>query len=242
MWIGMIALSFFVLIWDIKRSIRPLNFQPFTFGYPNMITCGRLMLLLGFVLFHQNLSSITLFWAFTIIILLDGLDGLVARKMNQCSERGEQFDAETDAQLVWLLSWIHYYSGHVDWWILIPGSLRYTYQLIFFWAPSAPDIPPKRIRATIAVIFFFSLSFSFILSSESAEILLGIAGGLILLSFGLSLYGGLKTITSRLRKGEKTNTNIEIIESRWLVLGFGSVALSDFSIYFTHLPQALECG
>lgn len=197
LWIGLIGLSFAAMVWNIKKSIKPLNFQPFGFGFPNFITTIRLIGLLWFAVFYQGYDDLTLFSVFTIVILLDGVDGFVARKLNQCSDQGEKLDAETDAQLVWLLSWIHFSSGNFDWWILIPGCLRYTYQLLFFWAPVRPNFPPKRFRATIAVIFFFSLSLAFVIPQPIATNMLAIAGCLIVCSFGLSLFGGLTSNRSR---------------------------------------------
>ncbi|MDW3194865.1 MAG: CDP-alcohol phosphatidyltransferase family protein [Cytophagales bacterium] len=191
-WLGLVGMSLTLLILDINKSIKVRDFQPFRFGYPNLITTGRLIGILGLCYTFHALSDLALFIAFTVLILLDGVDGLVARKLNQCSPEGEKLDTEVDAQLVWLLSWIHFYSGNVDWWILIPGSLRYTYQLLFFWVPSVSSFPPKRFRATIAVIFFFSLSLAFILEESIAKQLLFVASVLIVLSFGLSLIGGLK--------------------------------------------------
>lgn len=191
LWLGLIGISFLAFICHINKALKPLNFQPLGLGIPNLITIARFIVLMWFALFHRGYSDLTLFIAFTVVILLDGLDGFVARRFGQCSSQGEQLDAETDAQLVWLLSWIHYTSGNVDWWILVPGSLRYTYQLLFFWVPVAPNFPSKKFRATVAVIFFLSLSLTFVLPVEIATYLLAFASSLIIVSFGLSLYGSL---------------------------------------------------
>lgn len=196
-WLGLVAMSLTLLVLDIHKSIKARDFQPFRFGYPNLITTGRLIGLIVLCYSFHSLSDLILFTASTILILMDGLDGLVARKLNQCSPEGEKLDAEVDAQLVWLLSWIHFYSENADWWLLIPGSLRYTYQLLFFWVPAVSSFPPKRFRATIAVIFFFSLSFAFILEKSLAEKVLLVASVLIVISFGLSLIGGLKHLIDR---------------------------------------------
>lgn len=195
-WLGLISLSFFILIRDVKRSSELKSF-PIGFGYPNLITTGRLVLLITLAYIFQSVSDLVLFIAFSMLILLDGLDGLVARRLGQSSDQGEKLDSEVDAQLVWLLSWIHFYSGNAEWWILIAGSLRYTYQLFFFWVPGISSSPPKRFRATVAVIFFFSLSFTFVLPKELATYVLLGSSIMIIVSFGLSLVGGI----THLRKG-----------------------------------------
>ncbi len=191
-WLSLIGASFIVLIIDLKKSTKSLSYQPLGLGYPNLITAVRLIFMMLLAFYFKDLSNITLFVIFNFVILLDGLDGFIARKLNQCSEYGERFDSEADAQLVYLLSWIHFANGTVDWWILIPGMMRYLYQLFFFWVPSNSKFPPKKFRATVAVIFFFSLSFAFILNSIITSYLLIVSSSLISLSFSLSLISGFK--------------------------------------------------
>lgn len=190
-WLGFISLSFLIFIIDLKKTSSTLHFQPLGFGYPNLITTLRLTGLLILAFGFNALSDLTCFVAFNLVILMDGLDGFLARKLNQCSKQGERFDAEADAQLVCLLSWIHFSNGTIDWWILIPGTMRYVYQIFFFWIPPGTRFPSKKIRATVAVIFFFSLSFTFILERELATYLLMAASVLITLSFGGSLCSGI---------------------------------------------------
>ncbi len=199
-WLGLLSFSFLFFIRDVKRSSELKTF-PIGFGYPNLITTGRLVLLVSLAFVFQYLSDWVLFISFSILILLDGLDGLVARRLGQTSAQGERLDAEVDAQLVWLLSWIHFYSGNAEWWILIAGSLRYTYQLLFFWIPAVSSFPPKRFRATVAVFFFFSLSFTFILPGYLATYVLLGSSTLIIISFGLSLIGGIKHLRKRKTQG-----------------------------------------
>jgi len=125
-------------------------------------------------------------------MILDGVDGILARKFSHSSKIGEGLDMETDAFMVFLLSWIHYDSGSLSWWILIPGGLRYYYELGFFWLKDQePEFPSKRIRAFIAVIFFVALLTPFILPDNLYFFIAGTASVLIVLSFTASIINGL---------------------------------------------------
>lgn len=189
-WLGAITMSFLIFIF---HSFQQVSFTPIGIGWANIITIGRFMALIILTLTFQHLSDVTLFSCFLIIIALDGLDGYLARRLEQTSVHGERLDAEADAQLVMLLSWIHFSKDTIDWWILLPGGMRYLYHLLFFWIP-ASNFPPKRFRATIAVIFFLSLALAFILPKNMAHQLLLVAGALIIFSFGLSLAGSLRSL------------------------------------------------
>lgn len=192
-WILTVGLSFALLV---LLTMRNLGFKPMGLGYANLVTMGRLLFLLMLGAFHQSLSNWLLFAGFLLIVILDGIDGKLARRHKQISSEGERLDAETDAQFVLILSWILYSYQVVDWWILIPGGLRFIFHLLFFWLPPN-DAPPKKVRATIAVIFFLSLTLAFILPDYlSLPLLIG-SSALICISFGLSLVKGCQLIMSQ---------------------------------------------
>lgn len=193
LWVIGVSASFLSFLFITFPTYKHL---PFKLGYPNLITLFRVGLLLILFTTFSNRSPMELFWFSLIIVAFDGVDGFLARKLDQCTEYGGILDAETDAQLVFFLSYIHYTQGTAGAWILIPGGLRYLIQLGFFWLPVV-DYPPKIYRATVAVVFFFSLVFSFILDREPAFYVLLIASVLIFISFGLSTYGGLRTYYAR---------------------------------------------
>ena len=182
-WIMTAGLSFLLLAFTTMRN---LGFKPLGLGYANLVTIGRLLFLLALGIFHQYLADWLLFAGFLLIVILDGFDGKLARKHNQTSEEGERLDAETDAQFVLILSWILYDTQVVGWWILIPGGLRYIYHLLFFYLPPN-DSPPKKVRATIAVVFFLSLTLAFLLPGHLSRPLLIGSSILIFASFGLTL-------------------------------------------------------
>ena len=109
---------------------RP-NWTPgLTFGHANLITTGRLLLTLGlFFTGASTYSGIIVFVVALCVLIIDGLDGWVARRRNEASEFGEYFDKETDAFFLLTLCLLAYFQERAGSWIVIPGLLRY----VFVW-------------------------------------------------------------------------------------------------------------
>lgn len=187
-WLICVGVWFIVYIVNIPRYSN----LPAFLGYASWVTVIRLLIIFTLGFTYHLLEGYILFIGFLIAIILDGVDGFLARKFGQSSRVGEGIDMETDAFMVLLISWIHYDSGSLYWWILIPGGLRYYYELVFFWLKDQrTDVPSKRIRASVAVIFFVALLAPFILSAQLSLIMVCIASTLIVLSFIASIISGL---------------------------------------------------
>ncbi|MEQ9297208.1 MAG: CDP-alcohol phosphatidyltransferase family protein [Cyclobacteriaceae bacterium] len=161
---------------------------PLGVGYANLITICRFILLLSLLIAHDYLLPEILFSGFLIVVILDGVDGWAARRYGQSSTVGELLDMETDAFMVLSLSWIHFQSDLVGWWILIPGGMRYYVELLLSRFLSNYREPlPKKLRSTIAVLFFGCLIGAFVLPEYWAILALKISSVLILTSFGMSI-------------------------------------------------------
>lgn len=182
-WVVLVVGSFGVYIYQIPKNTHDL---PFLIGYPNYVTLTRLIITFILLMNYENLTPEFLFFGFLLAVCLDGLDGYLARKLNQSSEIGSNLDMETDSFLVLAISYIHFSNGSVGWWIMIFGGLRYIYELAFFWTDKNKEVLPKKVRATIAVIFFISLIATFVLPQPVANWLLVISSCLIGLSFASS--------------------------------------------------------
>lgn len=60
-------------------------------------------------------------------LVLDGVDGSIARRTGSASTSGGRLDAETDAALILVLSVV---AAHVvGWWVLLGGLMRYLFLL-----------------------------------------------------------------------------------------------------------------
>jgi phosphatidylglycerophosphate synthase len=188
-WIGIAALSFGIYL--VKLPVVLPSF-PVWIGYPNWISLTRLIVILIAVSIHNSLSDVVLLIIFLSVILMDGLDGAVARRLKQTSKAGEYFDMEIDALFVFLLSCMHFMDQKLPVWIIIPGSMRYVYGVLFFWMKEPPKSKPgKKIRSTIAVLFFVSLLFPFFLNEEIYTPLMMFSSALIMISFGISIVNRL---------------------------------------------------
>ena len=147
---------------------------------------NTMLLILAFL--YPVVADWVLFTGFLIVISLDGVDGFLARRYRTSSEIGETLDLETDAFMVLIMAWIHFDMGNLAWWILIPGGLRYYYELVFFWSKNTPDQPSKRVRATIAVAFFLAMLTPFVFPFELSNAIVAVASLFIIISFGVSAF------------------------------------------------------
>ncbi len=188
--IGFAIASFLYFIFKHRTFLA--QYKPFA-GWANLITFFRLACLLCIAFFSASLSPILLFSFFSGIILLDVIDGYVARKLKQESDFGLFFDMESDALLVLLVSLVLYFGEWVNWWILIPGLLRYANVFLYFIFQLPPKKEPKRKFASyIAGFLFFALVIPFILPSNIYTPILFLATLLVIGSFSLSFYYYLK--------------------------------------------------
>ena len=168
--------------------------MPLIIGYANWVSLIRLVIILILFAAYPYFNDTQLFIFFLIAICLDGIDGYLARKFNQISAVGEKFDMEIDAFLVFALSWIHVDQQNLAWYILIPGGLKYIYEISLFWLPARKkEILPKIVRSTIAVSFFLSLLIPFVSQDPSLVIVTYISGALILCSFLISFFNQFKS-------------------------------------------------
>jgi len=63
----------------------------------------------------------------TLIMVLDGVDGWVARRTDSVSVYGARFDMETDAFLMLVLSVFVWTEGRAGVWVLLIGAMRYLF-------------------------------------------------------------------------------------------------------------------
>ncbi|UJH70875.1 CDP-alcohol phosphatidyltransferase family protein [Ornithinimicrobium sp. INDO-MA30-4] len=86
-----------------------------------------------------------------LAVLLDGVDGAVARATGTQSRSGARLDAETDAALFLILSLIA--APLVGVWVLASGLLRYAFGLGVMVKPTwRRALPPRESRRVVAAI------------------------------------------------------------------------------------------
>jgi phosphatidylglycerophosphate synthase len=117
------------------------------FGPANAITAAR-STLVGLItaLVATSFSgavSVPLLVGLTITALvLDAVDGSVARRTHTISELGARFDMEVDAFLLIVLS--AYIAPDLGWWVLIIGLLRYAFVVVGWVLPWMQTPLPER--------------------------------------------------------------------------------------------------
>lgn len=183
--IAVVSISFFIILIKLSfseiKKLKPLG------GYANWVTGFRLLNLFVLIGFLNFLSPITIgIWCLAMISL-DGVDGYLARKFKTSSDFGAQFDMESDSFFVAAISLILYKLNLVEFWILIPGFMRYIYLIIvFMFCLNDRKEKLSRWSKHIAVLFFISLILPFLVIHQLSEIVLIISSILIIYSFGFA--------------------------------------------------------
>ncbi|MFI5728860.1 CDP-alcohol phosphatidyltransferase family protein [Kribbella sp. NPDC051587] len=98
------------------------------FGLANTVTSIRLLgglMILALLPAHVLVATALA----TLCLILDGIDGRIARARGEASRFGAWFDNEADAAVTLVLS-ISLIVLHVaGWWVLLIGAMRYLYLL-----------------------------------------------------------------------------------------------------------------
>jgi phosphatidylglycerophosphate synthase len=183
--VPIVALLFFIVLggiyFDEIKQLKPLG------GYANWVTSFRLLNLFLIIVLYTHLTTLQLGLWSLMVVLLDGVDGYLARKFNHESNFGAQFDMETDSFFVAAISFTLYKLNLTEIWIIIPGFMRYIYLvLVFVLGLSKKEEILSKWSKHIAVLFFLSLISPFLLPVYLSTGLLIISSICIFYSFGFA--------------------------------------------------------
>ena len=127
-------------------------------GPANRVTLGRATLALPILALSVQpgaLGTGGLWWVISVssaVLILDGLDGRIARRTGTESTFGARFDMELDAALIMALSLIVWRDGRVGAWVLLIGLMRYVFVAAgWIWPALAIDLPPSLRRKVVCV-------------------------------------------------------------------------------------------
>jgi phosphatidylglycerophosphate synthase len=128
------------------------------FGWPNRITLARAVLvavLVGALALPDVVArhgTILAALAVTAIVL-DGLDGWVARVLDSVTAFGARFDMEIDALLILALSIAVVIADQAGAWVLAIGGMRYAFVatrwLLPWWRRELPDSAWRKVVCVV---------------------------------------------------------------------------------------------
>lgn len=129
------------------------------FGPADRVTMGRALLVgavaalvaESFVRAVPVTINVAIVAIATVALVLDLVDGKVARRTGTASEFGARFDMEVDAFLILVLS--IYVSRSLGWWVLAIGAMRYAYGAAgWVWVWLRCPAPPRYWCKVVAAI------------------------------------------------------------------------------------------
>ncbi|MEU6350952.1 CDP-alcohol phosphatidyltransferase family protein [Streptomyces sp. NPDC047072] len=149
------GLAFALATWAVlSRALH--RTRPRSFGPANRVTLGRATLVGGVTALvadsFQDSPPVTLFVGLTAVaLILDGVDGKVARATGTSTPLGARFDMEVDAFLILVLS--VYVGMSLGPWTLLIGGMRYGFVAAArVWSWLNAPLPPSMARKTVAAL------------------------------------------------------------------------------------------
>jgi phosphatidylglycerophosphate synthase len=121
----------------------------------------------------------------TVALLLDAVDGQVARHTGTTSAFGARFDLEVDAFLILVLS--VYVANTTGWWVLASGAARYVFvaaKVVLPWLRGT--VPPRFWCKVVAAVqgVVLTVVMADVLPATVAQVALAVSLVLLAESFG----------------------------------------------------------
>ncbi|WP_119165851.1 CDP-alcohol phosphatidyltransferase family protein [Algihabitans albus] len=135
----------------------PAHLPQRQFGPANVVTLLRAVLvcLLAGLLGHASPSALGWLLPFLalVVLILDGLDGFLARRRDCASVFGARFDQEVDGLFVLVLASLVWLDGQAGAWVLVSGLWHYVFHLARLSSPSLRrPLPHRWRRKTVFVL------------------------------------------------------------------------------------------
>lgn len=169
--------------------IAGLHISRSRFGPADRVTLSRAVLVLFLAsLIPQPQLLQQLAWPFALLslgaLLLDGVDGYVARRTGTASRFGARFDMELDAFFILMLCAAVMVLGKAGPWVLLIGLVRYGFVMAaWHWRWLNGDLPESFRRKTVCVWQLVTLLVA--LAPPTPD---GFAGATLILALGLLVW------------------------------------------------------
>ncbi|MDR7209366.1 CDP-alcohol phosphatidyltransferase family protein [Flavobacterium piscis] len=177
--------GFFVFLFFLFKNWPGFTEKKRWGGVPNVVTLFRLMLL--FVVPFSMNDRLNLAVLGTAFIVLDGVDGFLARRLDQITDFGGQLDMETDAFFCLMFSLLIGFEYTEMKWVLVAGCMRYFYKIVTtIWNRNAFAETKQEYARFFAGCYFVSLVLFFYVDFSFGKYIVAIGNGLVLFSFLIS--------------------------------------------------------
>jgi phosphatidylglycerophosphate synthase len=150
--IGLFAAACVLLLFLALRHLDAKRF-----GAANGVTLLRLALTAMLSALLLARVETALLWlcigVATAVLLLDGVDGKLARRYGMSSRFGARFDMEVDALLILVLALLAWHFERAGIWVLFAGLLRYMFvgaAAVIPWMRAT--LPPSLRRKTVCIV------------------------------------------------------------------------------------------
>lgn len=211
-------LSFSALLWSASSRWTPSG----RLGPANQITALRMMLLVALLVLAPQLPRMALVAGFALVLVLDIVDGAVARTTASVSEFGAAFDMEVDALSILAMGYLAWSQYHLGAWVMIPGLLRYAYVLCLAVLPPTGREDRRSQFGRIAFLASaIGLLLALALRDPARTTLAGLATAVSCVSFARSFgvtYPGLATAMRRLASALRPDLHAIPFLLAWTVL------------------------
>jgi phosphatidylglycerophosphate synthase len=157
------------------------------FGLANTVTLVRLALVVSLPVLFQVLPPLAFAALVPLLLVLDGLDGELARSRGEASTFGAALDMETDALAVMVLGLLLWAHEEIGPWVLVAGLWRYVYALTVALVPSLGEAPPTRFGRSIFVVLMSCLAGAFLPVPRLPSLLAAVSTAVVSISFVYSL-------------------------------------------------------
>ncbi len=185
------AAAFAAVAWNALRGLRDHAHR--RWGDANRVTLGRgvLVALVAGALALPAPDAAAL-WLFSVMavtaLLLDGVDGWIARRQDVASDYGARFDMGLDTLFTLVLALLLWRWGEVGPWALLIGLLRYLFVAAgWLWPALTAPLPfSQRRRVACAVsVGVLAVGLTPIVAPPLTGLAVGAALGLLLFSFAV---------------------------------------------------------
>ena len=152
-----------------------------------VLACGVAALTVGS--FERQAPVAMLVALSTVALVLDGVDGRIARRTDTTSAFGARFDLEVDAFLIMVLS--VYVAREWGWWVLAIGLARYVFVAAGWLLPwLRGPLPPRQWAKVVAAVVgvVLTVAAAGVLPDVLTAAMLLVALGLLVESFGRSVW------------------------------------------------------